>query len=770
MTDDDASTPTARQRWCIITCEYPPLVGGVSDHTFLLASALAAAGDVVDVWTPPGDGAPPHVDRVAVHVLPSLFNLDALRILRRVIREQLPETRVLIQYVPTGYGWRMMNVPFAMLLYAQRARGLDVYFHEVGFIISQEVRVRRKLVGAVHLIMNWLSVRSASRIFVAIPEWQQRLEKLGVRTGYGGPSVTWVPVPSNVPDVVDPAVTAALRASLLRDGATTIVGHFGTFGRFHTANLLPAFARVLDDGAERIALLVGRNSRAMRDALVAERPDLAPRIRATGGLAAAEVSAHLSACDVLLQPYEDGASARRGSLMAGLALGLPVVSNRGSVTGTIWKSRAAVYLVGSAGATDLATGVDDLLANATLRASLGAAGRLLHQQEFAMSRGSALLRGAVAPLTMGQAAARVPPLAMPRVLMFHTTLPTHGRKPGGVEIAVHRLANALHDLGVPVTVASLTDAPDDARYAHRRLFRWVPSLGDSLVGRLVVLPLLLNTISFGNADVIHFHGDDWFVFRRFRATVRTMHGSALREAQRATRWQRSLVQYMIYPFERLSSLLATISVAVSRDTASLLGVARVVGNGVDPGLFTPGDKSRTPLVLYLGTWGGRKRGEWMYDLFTQKIVPQHPDAVLHFMADVTPPVHPRVRPARFPNDVQLAAAYREAWVFALPSTYEGFGIPYLEAMASGTAVIATPNSGANELLEDGRDGVLAADDEFAAALLRLLADAGERERLAAHGLARSSQFSWPHIAAEYLEIYRQAISLRRGHTTATVAP
>ncbi|CAN5311836.1 hypothetical protein BH09GEM1_BH09GEM1_18810 [soil metagenome] len=762
MTDTVAATLPPRQRWCIITCEYPPLVGGVSDHTLLLASALARAGDVVDVWTPPGDGAPPHVAGVTVHVLPSLFKLDSLRMLRRVLKEQLPDTRVLVQYVPTGFGLWMMNVPFAMLLYAQRKRGLDVYFHEVGFIISQEKRLRRKLVGTMHLVMNWLSVRSARRIFVAIPEWQRRLEKLGVRLTYGRRSLTWVPVPSNVPDVVDPAVTAEIRASLLSGGGNTIIGHFGTFGRFHTAILLPAFTRVLDEGPDRIVLLVGRNSGIMRDALIARRPELAPRIRATGGVAAEAVSEHLSACDILLQPYEDGASARRGSLMAGLALGLPIVSNRGSVTGTIWSSRAAVYLVNSPNAVDLAAGVDELLATPTLRASLGAAARILHEQEFSLSRGVAILRGAVLLTPTGDAAGRVTQLTVPRVLMFHTTLPTPGRKPGGVEIAVHRLANALHDLGVPVTVASLTDAPNDARYVHRRLFPWFPSLRDYLVGRLVLLPLLLNTIRFGDADVVHFHGDDWFVFRRSRATVRTMHGSALREAQRATRWQRSLVQYMIYPFERLSAFMATIPVAVSRDTASLLRIERVVGNGVDPTLFTPGVKSRSPLVLYLGTWGGRKRGKWMYDLFTQRIVPQHPDAVLHFMADVTPPAHPRVRPDRFPNDVQLAAAYREAWVFALPSTYEGFGIPYLEAMASGTPVIASPNSGASELLEGGKDGLLVADDEFAPALLRLLDDASERERLAAHGLSRSSQFAWPHIAGEYLNIYREAVRLRRG--------
>ena len=756
----ETSRSSIAQRWCIVTCEYPPMAGGVSDHTFLLAGALARAGDMVDVWTPPGDGPPPVQHGVTVHVLPSLFKLDALRVLGRVLRSQPPHTRLLIQYVPTGYGWRMMNIAFALLLYSLRRRGLDIYFHEVGFIISQEGRLRRKVVGAVHVAMNWLSVRAAKRIFVAIPEWQAQLEKLGVRTGSGSPVVTWVPVSSNVPDVVDASHTAELRSSLLGNRATTIVGHFGTFGRFHTAVLLPAFERILDDDVNRIALLVGRHGTATRDSLALRRPDLAGRVIATGGLPPADVSAHLSTCDVLLQPYDDGASARRGSLMAGLALGLPVVSNRGPVTGAIWTTRSAIYLAESADAPDLARSVSELLSHDALRASTGAAAKLLHQEKFALKHGAALLRDAVSFDRDVIAAHRVTLPGAPRVLMFHTTLPTPGRKPGGVEIAVHRLANALHDLGVNVTVASLTPSPDDARYAHRHLFRWLPSLRDFLVGRLVLLPLLLNTISLADADVVHFHGDDWFVMRRKRATVRTLHGSALREAQRATRWQRSLVQYMVYPFERLSARIATIAVAVSHDTAKIHGIGRVIGNGVDPDLFKPGKKSDSPLVLYLGTWGGRKRGQWMYELFTNRISPVRPDVELRFIADVAPPPHPRVQFERFPNDEALAAAYREAWVFALPSTYEGFGIPYLEAMASGTAVLATVNTGASELIDTGFDGVLVEDDAFAGSLLRLLDDGEAREQMAARGFARSRHFAWPDIARAYLAIYEEAVRVK----------
>ena len=91
-------------------------------------------------------------------------------------------------------------------------------------------------------------------------------------------------------------------------------------------------------------LFMGRGSQAMRDELVKRYPELAGRLHAAGTLAAAELSLHISACDVMLQPYIDGVSSRRTSVMVGLSHGVPVVTTSGRLTETLWAESGAVAL------------------------------------------------------------------------------------------------------------------------------------------------------------------------------------------------------------------------------------------------------------------------------------------------------------------------------------------------------------------------------------------------------------------------------------------
>jgi glycosyltransferase involved in cell wall biosynthesis len=100
-------------------------------------------------------------------------------------------------------------------------------------------------------------------------------------------------------------------------------------------------------------------------------------------------------------------------------------------------------------------------------------------------------------------------------------------------------------------------------------------------------------------------------------------------------------------------------------------------------------------------------------------------------------------------------------VFALPSRYEGTSLALLEAMAAGKPVVATAIGGNDEIVEDGRTGVLVPVEDpraLAQALRRLAADDTESARLGAAARARvSERFSWAAVAARVGAIYEQVI-------------
>jgi glycosyltransferase involved in cell wall biosynthesis len=107
------------------------------------------------------------------------------------------------------------------------------------------------------------------------------------------------------------------------------------------------------------------------------------------------------------------------------------------------------------------------------------------------------------------------------------------------------------------------------------------------------------------------------------------------------------------------------------------------------------------------------------------------------------------------NDSHLAKLYRCSVAFVYPSLYEGFGIPPLEAMGCGTAVVAANTSSIPEVVGDG--GLLFnpnATHELADILLFLLDNPIERERIIAKGYQQNQKFSWDKTVAQTLDVYR----------------
>jgi len=116
-------------------------------------------------------------------------------------------------------------------------------------------------------------------------------------------------------------------------------------------------------------------------------PDLADRVAGTGELPPVEVAAHLRACDLLLQPYPDGVSSRRTSVMAGLANRVPVVTNLGTLSESLWAASSGVAVVRGPDPAALAAAVVEVFAlSPENRLALGARGAALYFSEFTLER------------------------------------------------------------------------------------------------------------------------------------------------------------------------------------------------------------------------------------------------------------------------------------------------------------------------------------------------------------------------------------------------
>jgi glycosyltransferase involved in cell wall biosynthesis len=116
------------------------------------------------------------------------------------------------------------------------------------------------------------------------------------------------------------------------------------------------------------------------------------------------------------------------------------------------------------------------------------------------------------------------------------------------------------------------------------------------------------------------------------------------------------------------------------------------------------------------------------------------------------PARDRVVRTGFVPDATLAALYRAAECVVLPSLMEGFGLPALEAMASGTALIVARNPALQELCRDAAEYV---DDlvELPSILRRVLSDAGRRTELGRAGVNRALSFGWDESARRLLAVF-----------------
>jgi glycosyltransferase involved in cell wall biosynthesis len=245
---------------------------------------------------------------------------------------------------------------------------------------------------------------------------------------------------------------------------------------------------------------------------------------------------------------------------------------------------------------------------------------------------------------------------------------------------------------------------------------------------------------------------------RYRApAVVTIHDLSFEHGGEAMgRMDRMLFRAFVPRSVRAAKRVITVSERTKRDLVDLYGVPEekitVTPHGVDPA-FSAGANGDGSYVLFVGAIQRRK---------DPLAAAEAASAVGLPLVVAGPEREPELARALrgrgadvrgYVEKPELAELYRGAACLVLPSHFEGFGLPVLEAMACGTPVVARPDAALREVAGDA--AVFAEGDDLAGAIRRALAD---RERLRAAGLERARLYSWDETARRTLAVYRGALA------------
>jgi glycosyltransferase involved in cell wall biosynthesis len=367
----------------------------------------------------------------------------------------------------------------------------------------------------------------------------------------------------------------------------------------------------------------------------------------------------------------------------------------------------------------------------------------------------------------------------------------------GVHLRIVIDARKLHDFGIGTYVRNLVRQlarqcgdetyglvcrPDDAAFVRGLGTQFTPIIARAShysAGELVSIPWLVRQ---AGADV--FHAPHYVASPLTHCpTVVTIHDCIhLRFPQYLpNRAGVVYAKWMMRSAARRARRILTVSQASKDDILSYLRVpadkVEVIYNALDERLAAPptaDDLARVrerflltdPFVLYAGNIKPHKNLDRLIEAFAR--VREHVPGELKLLIigdEISKyqnlrrlvhrlQLHQHVRFLGFVPDATLAALYRMAAVFVFPSLYEGFGLPPLEAMASGAPVVTSNVSSLPEVVGDGALLIDPLDaGAIADAIHRILTDDALRASLVARGYARARTFSWERSVARIRENY-----------------
>ena len=366
-------------RIALLSGEYPPQPGGIGDYTRTLGVALAKLGHGCLVLTIQGGQLLRYdlaaAERPPAPIAPARgWGWASWPALRRALAELQPDV-LHIQYQTGAFAMHPAINFLPWRLRAQRSRPhIAVTAHDLlpPYLFPKAGPARRWVTAALLAGADTLVLTNRADLAAA--------------AGMAGRPATRIPIGSNI-DVAPPPdfERAAWRARLGVASKQPLIAFFGLMSRskgldtlLDALPLLPGDARLLVVGGEATAPADRAYAASIQQAIAAA--GLQQRVTITGHCAPADVSAHLLAADVVALPFTDGASFRRGSLLAALAHGRPVVPTQPATPTPGLADGENALLIPAGDAPALAIAIRRVLADAEMRVRLEANGQALAQQ------------------------------------------------------------------------------------------------------------------------------------------------------------------------------------------------------------------------------------------------------------------------------------------------------------------------------------------------------------------------------------------------------
>lgn len=373
----------------LITGEFPPMQGGVGAFSERLAEAMAELGHEVHVVTH-REARPDLVDGERYRLTQLREPVDAgwgllhpvsrrwgwsdvARVAQVAIRYDLDVLN--IQYQAAAYNMRNPAINLA----PWRLKGLAatvITYHDlrVPYLFPKAGRLRGYVVR--------LAAKKSHGVIVTNAGDRETVEQWVL----GTTQVTEIPIGSNIKvhEATPQALSAARRQLGVRDGAF-VLGYFGFLNASKGADLLVQALEQLDKDVHLVFIggRAGSSDRENNERFVervdqeTEQRGLGQRVHATGFLPDRETSHYLQAADLIVLPYRDGASLRRGTLMAALAHGRPVVSTAPETPVTQLSHGENIWLAERDDAEALAAAIGNVRQDDALRARLASGARRL---------------------------------------------------------------------------------------------------------------------------------------------------------------------------------------------------------------------------------------------------------------------------------------------------------------------------------------------------------------------------------------------------------